>query len=69
MQVACRLLAAWGEMSPELRKVARAARKAALAREQFHAAIREATRTHSLAEVAAVAGMTRQRVHQIARRV
>ncbi len=52
-------------ISTELKRVARAARKSGLARQERDAAIREAAQHHSLAEVAQAAGITRGRVHQI----
>src|SRR5262249_42845184 len=56
-------------MSKKLIAVKRAAERAAESREALHAAIREAASAHTLAEVAEAAGLTRQRVHQIAHSV
>ena len=53
-------------MSDELKRVRRAAAKAASAREELHAAIREATKTASLREVAAAAGLSHEQVRRIA---
>jgi hypothetical protein len=47
-------------------KVARAARKAAAAREELEAAIREARETLSLRAIAAAAGLSHESVRKIA---
>lgn len=50
-----------------LRKAERATAKAVQAHEARDQAIREAVKTHTLAEVAAATGLTRQRIFQIAK--
>lgn len=52
-------------MRRELQRVERAARKAALAREELHAAIRAAAAKHTVREIGAAAGLSHQRIHQI----
>lgn len=51
--------------SPALRKVSRAADKAASALKARDDLIREAAMEHSLREIAKAAGLSHQRIHQI----
>jgi hypothetical protein len=54
-------------MTKELLRVRRAAEKAASTRTELHAAVRAATQTTSLREVAAAAGLSHEQVRRIAR--
>jgi len=50
----------------DLTRVSRAADKAARAREELEAAIRQAATRNSVREIATAAGLSKSRVHQIA---
>ena len=55
-------------MTPELRRVERAAVKAAASRRAYEEAIREACKTQSIRTVARAARLSPARVHQIVHR-